>query len=107
MQKFIILILFAAFAYGAYYLITTATEGDGKNVGAEGYVKNMQRAEDRARDVMHQENVANAKSAVERFKGEKGNLPASLQECVDGGYLEKVPQGVVYDPSTGTVSATP
>lgn len=107
MGKFLFVIFLAAAAYGGYYLITLATKGDGKSQGAEGYVANLQRAEDKARAAVSLDNLANVKSAVERFQGEKGHLPGSLQECVEAGYLEKVPQGLSYDPATGNVTAQP
>jgi hypothetical protein len=73
----------------------------------DGYAGNLKRAEDHGRDAVHQDNVANANNAIERFRGEKGHSPASLQEVVDAGYLDHMPQGVTYDPSTGTASAAP
>jgi hypothetical protein len=75
--------------------------------GLEGYTNQLQRAEDKARDVVGATNVSAAKNAVERFQGEQGRNPESLQEAVDKGYLDKVPQGVAYDPSTGQVTGTP
>ena len=106
MGKLIWLLVVAALGYGAYYLMNAATK-EAPKTGMNGYVGTMKRTEDRAKDVMHQDNVANAHNAVERFHGDKDRYPASLQEAVDAGYLEHVPQGVVYDPATGTVTAAP
>jgi hypothetical protein len=106
MGKLLLVLVIAALGYGAYYLMNAATK-DAPKVGMDGYAGNLKRAEDRAKDAMHQDNVANAHNAIERFHGEKDRYPTSLQEAVDAGYLEHVPQGVVYDPATGAVSATP
>jgi len=106
MGKILLVLVVAALGYGAYYLMNSAMK-DAPKVGMDGYAGNLKRAEDRAKDVMHQDNVANAHNAIERFHGEKDRYPATLQEAVDAGYLEHVPQGVVYDPATGAVSAAP
>ncbi len=90
-----------------YLGIKTMVPKPDKNTGLQGYTGGLQRAEDKARNVMHQDNAANARNAVERYRGENDSYPPSLQACVDAGYLEKVPQGVSYDPATGQVTETP
>jgi len=107
MGKLIGLLVIAGVCGGVYYLISSVKPENTPKMGMDGYVGTMKRTEDRAKDVMHQDNAANAHNAVERFHGEKNRYPDSLQEAVDAGYLEHVPQGVVYDPATGTVTAAP
>jgi hypothetical protein len=92
---------------GIYYLISSVKPENTPKMGMDGYAGNLKRSEDKARDVMHVDNAVNARNAVERFHTEKNRFPDTLQEAVDAGYLEHVPQGVVYDSSTGTVTATP
>jgi hypothetical protein len=87
-----------------YLGIKTMVPKPDKNTGLQGYTKGLQRAEDKARDVVRQDHAANVRNAVERYRVEKDAYPPSLQACVDEGYLEKVPPGVSYDPSTGQVS---
>ena len=43
-------------------------------------------------------------SAVNLFKVQEGRLPNSLQELADKEFLDRVPNGLDYDPETGEVS---
>jgi len=40
---------------------------------------------------------------VEKYKGDKGTLPASLQDLVPN-YIDHIPGGLQYDPGTGKVT---
>jgi len=106
MGKIIALLVFVALGYGGYVLITSATK-EAPKAGMDGYAGQLKRGEERAQSVMRESNVVLARGAVERYRGEKGALPSSLQDCVNAGYLERVPQGVAYDASTGAVSVAP
>jgi hypothetical protein len=48
-------------------------------------------------------NHSSVDEAIRKYKSDKGNLPASLQDLVPD-YLDHVPGGLQYDSSTGTVS---
>ena len=104
----ILLVMAIIIGAGVYWIKTTDVKPDpGPTLGYGGYTKGLIRAEQKAKEVMHQDNLEGAKAAVEKYHGEKGVYPPSLQDCVDAGYLDRVPQGVQYDPSIGQVSAAP
>jgi hypothetical protein len=53
-----------------------------------------------------------ARRLVERYRSERGQLPASLQELVATGYARALPadasgRPLAYDPKTGTVDIAP
>lgn len=41
---------------------------------------------------------------ISAFQSEKERLPASLDELKELGYIDRVPDGVAYDPATGQVT---
>jgi len=71
-----------------------------------GYTQGLQSSEQKAEAVASGANLENVRMAVEKYKNEKGASPASLKDLVPN-YLDHVPGGVQYDPSTGTVSTAP
>lgn len=40
---------------------------------------------------------------ISAFQSEKERLPTSLEELKELGYIDRVPDGVIYDPATGQV----
>lgn len=70
-----------------------------------GYTQGLQSSEQKAQAVVATSNLEDMRQAVEKYKTDKGSLPASLQDLVPN-YLDHVPGGVQYDPATGQVSAS-
>lgn len=85
-----------------YLMMDQQKTGDGDINAAT-----AKKAEDMATKMVMKDRVAMVQKAVETYKTDKEKLPASLQDLVDGEYLNLVPNGVSYDPQTGIVSAAP
>jgi hypothetical protein len=105
MGKIIALLVFVALGYGGYVLITSATK-EAPKAGMDGYAGQLKRGEERAQAVMRESNVVLARGAVERYRGEKGALPSSLQDCVTQGISSGCRKGWLTA-STGAVSVQP
>jgi hypothetical protein len=71
-----------------------------------GYVNALKNDELKAQSVAAGANLEGVRSAVEKYKADRGSLPSSLQDLVPQ-YLDHVPGGLQYDPATGNVSAAP
>ncbi len=67
-----------------------------------GYTHALKNDELKAQSMAAGANIENVKDAVEKYRNDKGSLPASLQDLVPD-YLDHVPGGLQYDPATGTV----
>ena len=85
-----------------YYLWTTVASAP-KEATLPGYTNALKNDEDKARAVMAGANTESVQGAVEKYKGDKGTLPASLQDLVPN-YIDHIPGGLQYDPGTGKVS---
>jgi len=55
---------------------------------------------DKAREVVLQENLATLRSTIDKYYGDTGRYPESLEALVEGRYLRVVPE----DPVTGSPS---
>ena len=82
-----------------YMMMEQQKNGDGEMNAAT-----AKKAEDMATKMVMKDRVAMVQKAVETYKTDKEKLPADLQALVDGEYLNMVPNGISYDPQTGTVS---
>jgi uncharacterized protein (UPF0333 family) len=104
-----ILLLAAVIGGAAYWAIKNidVKPDAGPSLGFSGYSKGLIQAENKAKNVMHADNLATARNAVEKYYGEKGSYPASLQVLVDGFYLDRIPNSIQYDPATGQITETP
>lgn len=103
--KFIIVLMALVGGSIGYYLWHKVPEVPEKNT-LGGYTKTLQIAEQKADAVSSAMNVKEAQGAVDRYRSEKGSTPASLQDTVPE-FMDHVPGGLVYDASTGTVTAAP
>lgn len=91
---------------GVGYYIWLQIPDTPKSQTLGGYVENLHADEKRAQAVAVSVNLSEIQRAVEKYKGDKGNLPASLQDLVPD-YMDHVPGGLQYDSSTGAVSPAP
>lgn len=63
-----------------------------------------QEMEDKARNAVAVADLSSLRSAVDAFQAAQGRLPHDLGELQGAGYIQTVPAGVNYDPSTGRLS---
>ena len=98
-----VLLLGVTLYYGVQWLKKTDIAPPQAN--PVGYARGLQKFEQTSKDTMHADNVQGVKDAVEKYKVEKNGNPPDLQSLVDAGYIDRVPQGVAYDPATGQVTA--
>lgn len=67
------------------------------------YTTELQKAKEKAE---HSKNVADQailKAAISSFYSREQRYPANLQELVSEGFLQSVPSGWEYDPTTGEI----
>lgn len=69
-----------------------------------GYTTGLQRSRLKAVTAVEASNLQALTDAVWKFKADQERFPASLQELVDAGFIDRVPRGFDYDPATGRVS---
>jgi hypothetical protein len=69
------------------------------------YTSGLQRSRMKAVTAVQAYNVQGLTDAVWKFKALNERLPNSLQELVEAGLIDHVPEGFSYDPATGTVTA--
>lgn len=62
---------------------------------------------DRAREAVLQENLYLIRHAIDKFYGDKGHYPATLDELVEQRYLRRLPIDPILDSRTGWVVAPP
>ena len=91
---------------GVGYYIWSQIPDTPKSQTLGGYVENLHADEQRAQAVASSVNLSEIKRAVEKYKADKGALPASLQDLVPD-YMDHVPGGLQYDSATGAVSPAP
>lgn len=68
-----------------------------------GYTNALKNDELKAQAAAASTNVLLVQEAVNKYKSQKESNPASLQQLVPE-YIDHIPGGLQYDPSTGTVS---
>lgn len=102
------LILFAVLLAGASvgYLLWTSQTTTPAPSAFTNYTQGLQDSEQKAQAAASGANLDNVRSAVEKYKSEKGGWPSTLRDLVPD-YLDHVPDGLQYDPATGSVSAAP
>jgi hypothetical protein len=88
---------------GVGYYIWSQIPDTPKDQTLGGYAENLHADEQRAQAVASSVNHSSVDEAIRKYKSDKGNLPASLQDLIPD-YLDHVPGGLQYDSSTGTVS---
>ena len=101
------LLVLAGLVYGVYWYFEKksggAVEQFTKEVSGEQLMRGK-RAISRIEQKMEEQKAELVRSAIKQFQTQTGSYPSSLNELVDRGYLQSVPSGLNYDPSTGTVS---
>ena len=87
--------------------------GDSDKGGNTGAEKPYEKVLDKAESASCKANQLSMKSSIAAYHAENSEYPASLQDLVDSGYLEKIPlcpasatsnKPYSYDPSTGKVT---
>jgi predicted negative regulator of RcsB-dependent stress response len=101
--KFIFVVVLAIGGAVGYYLWHQTPETP-KEQTLSGYTQALQTDQKKAREATSAANVTDVQGAVEKYRADKGSLPASLQDLVPD-YLDHVPGGIGYDPASGAVSA--
>jgi hypothetical protein len=94
------LLVFGGAAYFAWKQIPDTP----KSQTLGGYSQTLHNDEVRAQAVAASTNLSSVQQAVNKYRSDKGSLPASLQD-LSPDYLDHVPGGLQYDAATGTVSA--
>jgi hypothetical protein len=102
-SKLIWLLAFLAVGGLGYYLWNQIPDTP-KSQTLGGYSQTLHDSEMRAKVAASSANSVEVQQAVNKYKTDKGSLPASLQDLVPD-YLDHVPGGFQYDAATGTVSA--
>ena len=100
--KFILIVVALIGGSIGYYLWHQVPDTPKEQTPA-GYIQNLQRSEQKAKDAVSTANLQDVQNAVEKYKTEKGAFPPSLQDLVPQ-FLDHVPGGFQYDPATGVVS---
>jgi len=103
--KFIAVVAVVVAGAVGYYLWTKTPEVPESST-FKGYTRSLTAAEQKAQAVLEADRFARVREAVEKFKMEKGEYPATLQDLVPN-FIGQVPGGLSYDPSSGTVSQVP
>lgn len=88
---------------GIGYYIWSQIPDTPKSQTLGGYTQTLHNDEVRAQAVASSTNLSSVQQAVNKYRADKGSLPASLQD-LSPDYLDHVPGGLQYDASTGTVS---
>lgn len=88
---------------GIAYFLWNKVEEAPPQATLPGYANALKNDLTKAQNVAGAANLDTVKSAVEKYRSDKGSLPSSLQDLVPA-YLDHVPGGIQYDSSTGTVS---
>lgn len=108
MKKLLIIALFVGGGYGFYRWLNSSTADMIANAAKDGTSTALEKgkaAEDAAAAQVNAAKVSSVQEAVNGFKAAEGRWPSSLQELVDRKLIDGIPAGVVYDASTGKVSA--
>ncbi len=85
-----------------YYLWGKVEEAP-KEATLPGYTNALKNDEARAQAAAAGAQLDVVKSAVEKYKSDKGTPPPTLQDLVPN-YIDHIPGGLQYDASSGTVS---
>jgi hypothetical protein len=85
-----------------YYLWGKIEEAP-KEATLPGYTNALKNDEAKAQAAAAGAQLDVVKSAVEKYRSDKGSLPATLQDLVPN-YIDHIPGGIAYDPATGSVT---
>ena len=102
----VIIVLAAVVAGTIGYYIWNKTPDVPEDATFRGYTRNLTAAEQKAQAVLDADRFARVREAVEKYKMEKGEYPATLQDLVPQ-FMGQIPGGLAYDPSSGTVTQSP
>jgi len=102
-----VIIVLAAIVAGVIgYYIWNKTPDVPESSTFRGYTRSLTAAEQKAQAVLDADRFARVREAVEKYKMEKGEYPATLQDLVPQ-FMGQIPGGLAYDPSSGTVTQSP
>lgn len=99
MKAFGLITILFAMAIAAYL-----TLGPRNAPPEAGTPQNAKHLEDKAREAVAVTDLSSLKTVIDTFQASKERYPSSLQELKDLGYIERIPNGVNYDPQTGAVT---
>jgi hypothetical protein len=96
--------LLALFVVGAIgYFLWGKIEQAPPEATLPGYTNALKNDELKAQAAVAGAQLEGVKSAVEKYRSDKGSLPPTLQDLVPN-YIDHIPGGITYDPSSGNVS---
>jgi hypothetical protein len=101
MKNLLIVIIIAIIAWFTY---SWAKDQKKQNIHDNAIVKytdGLKSSEEKADEAKDTANLAIVRSAITQFRGSQGRYPDSLQELISKGYVDRVPQGIIYDKETG------
>jgi hypothetical protein len=102
MKAFGLLSLLLTLGIVAYMMVGNG--GPGPSAASQlAEAQNAHHMEDSARRAMAASNLDAVRASINAYHSAKGQWPASLDELKDGDFAVKVPDGVVYDASSGEV----
>jgi hypothetical protein len=100
MKNIIIALIAVLIAWFAYTQIKDQKKPDNT---ATKYAEGLKSSEEKAKDAADTANLAIIRSAITQFRGSQGRYPDSLQELISKGYIDRVPDSIIYDKETGEV----
>ena len=94
-----ILSLMIALGIGAYITLNQQ-----KSSGAAPGDNTAKRTISKAKRIQAKAMLVTVSSAIRTFEAQNERLPESLDELESEGFLDRIPQGLDYDPESGEVS---
>ena len=92
-----LLSLVLALGIAAWLTVKQQDAGEPNRKAAEVAVQKANRVQAKAA-------LATVSSAIRLFKAQVGRLPVDLNELESEGFLDRVPQGLDYDPDSGNIT---
>lgn len=104
MKKLLMLVVIVATTWGIYWFYKTSIKTQENPVTK--YTEGLQRAEQIAQRAESKASLATLKNAISQYHSTHEKYPASLQDLVSSGLLDKLPDGnFAYNPETGEITA--
>lgn len=101
MQKIIVIIIVLIACWFGYQQFK-GTEKKPDNMVTK-YAEGLKSSEEKAEEAKDTANLAIIRSAIISFKGSQGRYPADLEELRSKGYIDRIPEGILYDKETGEI----